>query len=211
MAAVTSDVMTFKFQSSRLNILARRVRPLTCQHQVGDIIRWIGKKTPNEEIRRELPGLYPRLWRFCYSLTNARDRADDLAQSTCTRALAKASSYRPGTHLDRWLFVMARRLWLNEVRAEARRPRLAPVSDLEIPAGAPAPETNILAGQVLEKVAALPEEQRTAVMLVYVEGYRYAEAAEMMEVPIGTIMSRLAAARKKLAAHLADDWKVAGQ
>ena len=73
------------------------------------------------------------------------------------------------------------------------------------------PMTNILASEVLSKVAELPEAQRVAVMLVYVEGFTYAEAADMLEIPIGTVMSRLAAARKKLAAATAENMRFAGQ
>ncbi len=106
---------------------------------------------------------------------------------------------------------MARRIWLNELRADAVR-----LGGGLVPADALIDEkddilTNILAGEVLSKIRALPEAQRIAVMLVYVEGYSYAEAAEMLEIPIGTVMSRLAAARKKLAVELGDRQKVAGQ
>ena len=106
---------------------------------------------------------------------------------------------------------MARRIWLNELRADAvrRGGGLVPAEDLVDDKDDTM--TNILAGEVLSKVRALPEAQRISVMLVYVEGYSYAEAAEMLEIPTGTVMSRLAAARKKLTIELGDDQKVAGQ
>ena len=65
--------------------------------------------------------MYPRLWRFALSLTGSRSGADDLAQKTCARALEKADHFDPTTHLDRWIFTMARRIWLNEMRAEVVR------------------------------------------------------------------------------------------
>ncbi|SMX28167.1 ECF RNA polymerase sigma factor SigH [Pelagimonas phthalicica] len=116
------------------------------------------------------------------------------------RALENADKFQPGSSLDAWLFTMTRRVWLNEKRAERIRGAGAiggaDLSDL------PAPdldtETNILARQVLSQVMALPEAQRSTVLLVYVEGYKYSEAAEILDIPIGTIMSRLASARKKL-------------
>ena len=141
--------------------------------------------------------MYPRLWRFAFVLTRDRAKADDLAQATVARAIENASRFAPGTALDRWLFVMARRLWLNELRATRVRTGagLVSVHDLDLPADSPDPVTNILASQVLNSVMALPEAQRMTVMLVYVEGYTYREAAEFLQIPIGTVMSRLSAAR----------------
>lgn len=137
-------------------------------------------------------------------LTGRRDQADDLAQTTCARALEKAAAFQPGTHVDRWLFVMARRIWLNELRAARvrRGAGVVPVEDADLAAPAPGVETNILAAEVLSAMQALPEALRETALLVYVEGLSYREAAELLEVPIGTVMSRLAAARKKLATTL---------
>ena len=81
---------------------------------------------------------------------------------------------------------------------------LLPVEEIELPDTAPSAEANIFARQVLSKVSELPEAQRACVMLVYVEGFSYAEAAEVLDVPIGTIMSRLATARGKVSAAVAD-------
>lgn len=95
---------------------------------------------------------------------------------------------------------MAQRIWLNELRANAVRKGggLYPVEDLDLPSNDPDSETNFFTRQVLSEVNALPEAQRASVMLVYVEGFSYAEAADALDVPIGTIMSRLAAARKTI-------------
>ena len=154
-----------------------------------------------------MPDLYPRLWRYCVVLTGQRAWADDLAQATCLRAIEKAVGFTPGTHLDRWLFRMAQRLWLNELRANKVRQGagLVPVEDVDLPAAGPGVETNIFAGQVLHRVTTLPEAQRICVLLVYVEGYRYQEAAEVLDIPIGTVMSRLAAARKTLKTELSEE------
>ena len=188
-----------------------RDAPLPEQHLGDEIIRWFGQKSSLTSIQEGLPEVYPRLWRFCFGLTGTRDRADDLAQTVAARALEKYASFKAGSHLDRWLFVMARRVWLNEMRADAVRQGggLVPVEHLADEKSDPM--TNILASEVLSKVAELPEAQRVAVMLVYVEGFTYAEAADMLEIPIGTVMSRLAAARKKLAAATAENMRFAGQ
>lgn len=152
-------------------------------------------------MRAGLGPVYPRLWRFCVVLTRDRTVADDLAQQTCMRALDQADKFQPGTHLDRWVFTIARRLWLNDLRHQKVRTGAGQVPAEE--AGLTDPrsdtETNILARQVLEMIQDLPDAQRETVLLVYIEGLRYAEAADMLEVPIGTVMSRLATARKAIA------------
>ncbi len=160
------------------------------------------KEDAEREIRDGLPDLYPRLWRYALMLTGTRSAADDLCQAACIRALEQARHFQPGTHLDRWMFRMTQRLWFNEVRAQKVRQGagLVPVEEIEIAAKSPGVETNILARQVLDKMGALPEAQRVTALLVYVEGLSYKEAADMLDIPIGTVMSRLAAARKSLGA-----------
>lgn len=153
-----------------------------------------------------MSAVFPRLWRYSVSLTGRKDWGDDLAQTTCVRALDNADKFEAGTHLDRWMFRMAQRIWLNELRSRKVRTGggLVPVEEIDLPDKTPGAEVNILARDVLNRVNALPEAQRQAVFLVYVEGYSYKEAAEIMEIPIGTVMSRLAAARKRLASDMAD-------
>ncbi|MEX0317731.1 RNA polymerase sigma factor [Ruegeria sp.] len=168
-------------------------------------MRWFTKTSAEDEIREGIGTLYPRLWRFCLMQTGRRDRADDLAQMTCLRALEKHAGYQPGTHLDRWLIRMAHRLWLNELRATSVRTGggLVALEDTELPDPRVNTETNIFARQVFSRIGELPESQRVTVLLVYVEGFAYKEAAEILNIPIGTVMSRLAAARKRIAGELA--------
>lgn len=157
-------------------------------------------KSSHEAVRSELRDHLARLWRYGLVLSGSRDAAEDLVQATCLKALERADQFTPGTRLDRWLMTILHRTWLNELRA-ARYRRGQGLVDAEsalVFDGLRALETNISATQVLNDVQALPEAQREAVFLVYVEGYTYREAAEMFDVPIGTIMSRLAAARAKL-------------
>lgn len=156
-------------------------------------------------MREGLAGCFPRLWRFCLSLTGRRDAADDLAQMTCTRAIEKAELFQPGTHLDRWLFVMARRVWLNELRRDAIRGSAGFVSvdEVEISDNSAPIETNIFAREVLDEMNRLPEAQRVTALLVFVEGCKYAEAAEILEIPVGTVMSRVSAARVTLTRRVA--------
>lgn len=158
-------------------------------------------QSSHDAVRTGLEALLPRLWRYGLVLSGNRDAAEDLVQATCLRALERAHQFTPGTRLDRWLMTILHRVWLNDLRA-ARYRRGEGLVDAEstlVFDGIRAIETNISAAQVLKSVQALPEAQREAVYLVYAEGFTYREAAEVLDVPIGTIMSRLAAARAKLA------------
>jgi RNA polymerase sigma-70 factor, ECF subfamily len=159
----------------------------------------------SEESRREVrAGLEPslaRLWRYALVLSRARDVADDLVQATCLRAIERADQFVPGTRVDRWLFTILRSIWLNEIRSQRIREGggLLDAADVLTTDGAGEIETNITATAVLRAIDLLPEAQRETILLVYGEGYSYAEAAAVLCVPIGTIMSRLSAGRAALA------------
>ena len=98
---------------------------------------------------------------------------------------------------------MMHHLWINELRKQKVRTGsgLVPVEDVGLKDEKPDSETNIFTAEVLSAVGELPEAQRACVMLTYVEGYSYQETAEVLDIPVGTVMSRLSGARKKLA-HL---------
>lgn len=160
--------------------------------------------TIQNEVRQGLIPLFPRLWRYCIVVTGNPDRANDVAQAACVRALEKAHQFEAGTKLDRWVFRIAQRLWLNELRSDAVRQGggMATLDEVDLPDPGPDAETNAYARQVMMEVMGLPEAQRTTVLLVYVEGYSYREACEILDIPIGTVMSRLAAARTSLTKKL---------
>ena len=159
----------------------------------------------SEESRREVrAGLEPslaRLWRYALMLSRARDVADDLVQATCLRAIQRADQFVPGTRVDRWLFAILRSIWLNEIRSQRVREGggFVDAEDVLTTDGAPEIEMNITASAVLRAIDRLPEAQRETILLVYAEGYSYAEAAAALGIPIGTIMSRLATGRAALA------------
>ncbi len=157
----------------------------------------------------------PALWRFAVVLSRNRDLAQELVQATAVRALEKSDLYAPGTRLDRWLMSVMMNVWRNDLRA--RRVRTgAGVVDAEnvlVLDGAAQIETNIYASQVLNAVAQLPEAQRETVLMVYLEGWSYREAADALGIPVGTVMSRLAAAREKLSTlngEFLRHWKAQG-
>lgn len=158
------------------------------------------KKSPHDVVRDNLKEFFPRLWRYSLVLTGDKTRCDDLAQAACLRALEKAESFKPGTHFDRWMFTLTQRLWIDEIRKQAVRTGggLASIDEVDLIDKNLDPEMNLLGREVLMEVMRLPEAQRSTVLLVYVEGYSYKEAAKLLDIPIGTVMSRLAVSRGKL-------------
>jgi len=161
------------------------------------LIRQEERKITYSDIRQHLAEHLPRLWRYGYVLSHDRDLAEELVQSTCVRALERGAQFTPGTRLDRWLFSILHSIWISDLRARKVRQGQGFVD----PDGLLASDThdsgdnNRQFRRIMQQVNALPEAQRNALFLVYVEGLTYQEAAETLSVPIGTIMSRLAAAR----------------
>ncbi len=158
----------------------------------------------SQSVTGQLPSQLPRLWRFALMLSGKPDVAEDLVQSACLRAIERAHQFEPGSRLDRWLFAILASLWKNELRSRAIRNGGGLVDALEVADLAPDcdPERQMQMREVLTEVERLPEAQRETVFLVYVEGFSYAEAASILEIPPGTVMSRLAAARAALGRRL---------
>ncbi len=154
-----------------------------------------------EEVRDGLSALLPRLWRFALVLCRDNATADDLVQSTCIRALERASQFEAGSNLDRWTFTILASIWKNFARSEAirRGKGLVEAADHLTVDARPQLEANILTKQVLSALNDMPDIQRSAVLLVYVEGWSYKEAAAALDIPLGTLMSRIGRARKSLA------------
>jgi RNA polymerase sigma-70 factor (ECF subfamily) len=155
--------------------------------------------------QRDLVALLPRLRRLARALSRHGADADDLVQVAVERALARRDQWTPGTRLDSWVFTIMKRAWIDEGRARTRRRRwFAPAEEGERVAdpAAVSLETRLEARSVEAAMAGLPEEQRLAVALVLVEGLSYREAAEVLEVPMGTLTSRLVRGRQALMAQL---------
>jgi RNA polymerase sigma-70 factor, ECF subfamily len=156
--------------------------------------------TAQDALSTELPALLPRLWRFALRLAGDRSDAEDLVQRACVRALERRRQLQPGTSTLNWLFAIMHSVWLNEVRARQIRNRGSmqwseELADTVADPRALDPESYTLHRQILSAVDRLPEAQRAVMLLVAVEGLSYREAAAALEVPIGTVMSRLARAR----------------
>jgi RNA polymerase sigma-70 factor (ECF subfamily) len=157
------------------------------------------------DIRVELIALLPRLRRFGVSLARSQDRADDLVQAACERALKAEDQWTPGTRLDSWMFRIMRNLWIDEIRrARTRGPEqdLDDTFDLAGDDGVKLSEMRSETNAVEQAIQRLPEEFRSVLVLVCIEDLSYREAAEVLGVPIGTVMSRLARARRNIASDL---------
>lgn len=153
---------------------------------------------PAPDLRPELIALLPRLRRFARALCGNAHDADDLVQTTVERALRHASQLRPDSQLAGWTFGILRNAWIDEQRARGRRTRLfaAEESGEHVADATHGSQAELLAVQ--EALQRLPEEQRLAVALVLIEGLSYKEAAHIMQVPVGTLTSRLARGREAL-------------
>lgn len=149
--------------------------------------------------------LLPRLRRFSIGLAGNVTDGDDLLQSAVEKALAKFSQFERGTRLDSWLFRIIQTTWIDSRRRAYHREvgmETGVIDRLPSAAHADESETRYSFTDVQKALARLPDEQRSIVVLVLVEGYSYEEAASMTGVPIGTVMSRLSRARRALAATL---------
>jgi RNA polymerase sigma-70 factor (ECF subfamily) len=148
--------------------------------------------------QQKVEAAIPALRRYARALTRDADIADDLVQDTLVRALRSEHLFE-GEEIRSWLYTILTNLNRNRLRALARRPALVPIDDNDAPEFA-GPEAG---GRDIERaLALLVEEQRTALLLVVLEGLSYREVAEVQGVPIGTVMSRLARARAQIKTYL---------
>ena len=158
-------------------------------------------------LEREIVELLPRLRRFARVLARAPADADDLVQLTVERALTRRAQWQTGTRLDSWMFRIMKNAWIDESRARSRRSGLfAPAEDGDQVGadGVAAMEARLGAVEVERAMARLPEDQRLAIALVLVEGLSYQEAADVLEIPAGTLTSRLVRGRMALMAEFSE-------
>jgi RNA polymerase sigma-70 factor, ECF subfamily len=148
------------------------------------------------DFSQELIDMLPRLRRFTRALTRSEADADDLTQASVERALLHRDRWQPGTRLDSWLYRIAQNLWRDELRAHRRRAE--PLDQISDPMGEDGRVSHMNSMHAMEVAAAfelLPEDQRTVLALVALDGLSYAEAADVLGIPVGTVMSRVARAR----------------
>ncbi len=155
-----------------------------------------------DNFNQALLALMPRLKRYSKVLAITPESSDDLLQATLERALKKQQQWQQDTHLDRWLFTIMSSIWKNEIRSRVVRQGNGLSEDVDLlwdSSNENKRDRTFLYEQVFKEVMTLPENQREAIVLVYVEGIKYQEAADVLDIPLGTLMSRLARARVALA------------
>jgi RNA polymerase sigma-70 factor, ECF subfamily len=148
----------------------------------------------------DLAVLLPRLWRFALRLAGDRRDAEDLVQRACGRALERRQPLQPGTSTLSWMFSIVHSVWLNELRPRQIRShgniqwseKLVEAVAYSVACN---PEVHSLHQQIIGSVGKLPDAQRSVMLLMAVEGLSYREAATVLDVPVGTVMSRLVRAR----------------
>jgi RNA polymerase sigma-70 factor (ECF subfamily) len=152
----------------------------------------------------------PRLRRYAVALTGNRHAADDLIQDTLERAWRKRALWQPGTDLRAWLFTVMHNVHVSALRAAREALPLDALDAVEPATGAQAAEGGVALAELRTALAELPPEQRQVVLLVGLEQMSYAEAAAVLGVPIGTVMSRLSRGREQLRQKLAREPAGAG-
>lgn len=140
----------------------------------------------------------PHLRRYARALLRDPTAAEDLVQSSLERALSRLHLWQPDRRLRPWLFAIMHNLFVSSVRRRTNAPVLVPLSEAVIPAVSASQEAYLDASRVLAAVSALSDEQRTVVLLIALEGLSYKEAAEVLDIPVGTLMSRLHRGRERL-------------
>jgi RNA polymerase sigma-70 factor (ECF subfamily) len=156
----------------------------------------------SQNIHEQIVVLLPRLRRFARNLTRNPHDADDVVQIAVERALLRVDQWRRDARLDSWMFKIVRNAWIDELRSRGRRDRVFVAEEAGDSVGVESIENEIARMSVQAAMARLPEDQRVAVSLVLVEGLPYKEAAEVLEIPMGTLTSRLARGREALQALL---------
>ena len=171
-----------------------------CRHigRRGHRLRGVGRERALVGFRQAIEAAIPALRRYARALTRNGELADDLVQDTLVRALRSEHLFHGGD-IRSWLYTILTNLNRNRLRALARRPALQAIDDNDA-AELAGPEAG--ARDIERALASLVEDQRSALLLVVLEGLTYREVAEVQGVPIGTVMSRLARARMQIKAYL---------
>ncbi|UCE89515.1 MAG: sigma-70 family RNA polymerase sigma factor [Pseudomonadota bacterium] len=151
---------------------------------------------------KQLTEYIPRLRRYARALFRGDSTAaDDLVQDCLERALDRQHYFRANSNLRAWLFTIMHNIYVNRVRRQANVPDIVAAEPDSLPASS-RPEDAVALDDLSRAIQALPHEQKTVLLLVTLEGMSYREVADMLEVPEGTVMSRLARARQRLRAGL---------
>jgi RNA polymerase sigma-70 factor (ECF subfamily) len=154
---------------------------------------------PVADTHRDIEAEIPRLRRYARALTRDVVTADDLVQDCLTRALGKLHLWQEGSDLRAWLFTILHNQYVNHIRRAVREGAAVGLNDSEpLLRRAPQQSKRLELRDLERAIAKLPEEQRAVILLVGLEGMRYEEVAAVLDVPVGTIRSRLSRGREAL-------------
>jgi RNA polymerase sigma-70 factor, ECF subfamily len=152
----------------------------------------------SDEIYREIEAVIPRLTRYARALTHDFIAADDLVQESLSRALAKIHMWQKGTDLRAWLFTILHHQHISQVRRAAREGARLQLSENDRSSIEPHQSKRLELRDLERALDKLPEEQRSAIMLVGLEEMRYDEVASILNLPVGTVRSRVSRGRETL-------------
>ena len=157
-----------------------------------------------DDRRMAILGEIPRMRRYARALLRDQNAADDLVQDSLERALSRMGNWRSGENPRRWLFTIMHNLFVDQFRKTRRRNESAmlPIENSEVLAQPAVQFGHAVNGDVLEALQTISADRRAALILVAVEGFSYAEAAELLAIPAGTVMSRVSRGREDLRAIL---------
>lgn len=158
-----------------------------------------------EEVTTRLVAFLPRLRRFCHGLTGNRDSGDDLLQATVERALSRWDQWQTGTSLENWVYRMASNLHIDRIRAQRVRRISVDIDEAhEIPGEDELARLEFRSelDAVHAALAAMPDDLRAVMSAVVLDGQSYKDAADVLGIPIGTVMSRVSRARQFVVAYV---------
>jgi RNA polymerase sigma-70 factor (ECF subfamily) len=155
-------------------------------------------------LHAEIANLLPRLRRFARTIAWNREDADDLVQVALERALVRSGQWQAGTRLDSWMFRIMKNAWIDEVRGRIRKDRVFAPEEAGEHVGDDSAESHQQRMAIQQAISMLSDDHRVVVGLVLVDGLPYKEAAEVLDIPMGTLTSRLVRAREALQGLLSD-------
>ncbi|WP_172124276.1 sigma-70 family RNA polymerase sigma factor [Devosia sp. 919] len=150
------------------------------------------------EFLDEVEACVPALRRYARALTRSADLADDLVQDCLERAISRRGLFRPTGPMRAWLFTILLNLYRNDLRTRHRQGAMMPLDAIAEPVTAAPQPGHLALAEMARAIETLPPEQKEALLLIALEGLSYAEAAAVLGVPLGTLMSRLGRARAAL-------------
>jgi RNA polymerase sigma-70 factor (ECF subfamily) len=157
-----------------------------------------------DDLKSAITAEIPRLRRYAHALTRGGSWADDLVQDTLERAWSRAHLWRGG-EMRAWLFTIMHNVYANTARRYNQGPRFVSLPEDDVTPAAGGPDEAMNLRDLRGALEQLPDQQRQVLLLVGLEQLSYAQVADILDVPIGTVMSRLSRGRERMRSLLRDD------